>query len=169
MEMSSNNNIKEIATLGILLSIAILVGYIEVLFPLPIVGMKLGVANVVVLIVMYKYSNIKALIISLLRVGVIGVLFGNIYSLSFAIVGAVFSYIIMVILKANKKLSTTFVSVMGAIFHIIGQIVVAYLIIDHVVIFYYLPILLIAGIVTGYLVGILAKKLIDLDIWNVRI
>ena len=172
MEKSSannKNNIKEITILGILLAIAILVGYIEVLFPLPIAGMKLGLANAVVLIAMYKYSNVKALIISLLRVGVIGILFGNIYSLSFAYAGAISSYTIMVILKKNKNISITFVSVIGAIFHILGQIIVAYAIIEHIVIFYYLPVLLIVGIITGYLVGVLTKKLISLDIWNVRV
>lgn len=146
---------KKIALLGIAITLAMIMSYIESLFPLSfaIPGIKMGLANIVIIFVLYKMSTLDAIIVSIIRVLLVSLLFGNVMTLTYSISGAVLSLLFMVMLKSTEKFSTIGVSVTGAIMHNIGQMLMAMLLLETQQIIYYLPALLISGIVTGILIG----------------
>lgn len=150
---------KKIPYYGLFSALAILMGYVEFMIPVPvpIPGVKLGLANVIVLIMLYFMDAKSAFFVSLIRVLLSGLLFagfaGTLYSLS----GALCSLAVMALLKKTDKCSIIGVSVAGGIFHNIGQIVVAALVVENVRMAYYLPFLLVSGVVTGILIGIVAQ------------
>lgn len=150
---------KRVAYYGIFSALAILMGYVERLIPISIAvpGIKLGLANVVILIVIYFMGNKEGLWISFVRIIMSGLLFSGFAGFLYSLAGALLSYIIMVLLKKFDSISIMGVSVAGGIAHNIGQIIVACLVVQNWKLIYYLPILLISGIATGILVGITAK------------
>ena len=156
-----NNKISKMA---MLLSFSVVLSLIESFIPLfsSVPGIKLGLANIVIIFVIYKYSLKDALYISILRVILIGILRTGLFSISFffSFVGALFSIFTMYILKSSK-LSIVGVSIGGSISHSIGQILVAIIFLNNINIIYYLPILLISSIITGFIIGILGMKLIN--------
>ena len=156
-----NNKISKMA---MLLSFSVVLSLIESFIPLfsSVPGIKLGLANIVIIFVIYKYSLKDALYISILRVILIGILRTGLFSISFffSLVGALFSIFTMYILKSSK-LSIVGVSIGGSISHSIGQILVAIIFLNNINIIYYLPILLISSIITGFIIGILGMKLIN--------
>lgn len=153
---------KDIAHQGGMLALAVIVGYVELLIPMPIFGMKLGLANVIVIAMMYIYGNKAALAVSVLRVVIIALLFGNMFSFMFAISGAMVSFVVMSLFKKLARSSIVFISIMGSLSHIVAQIVVCFFVMKKVQILYYLPILMLVSIVTGYLVGFLSNRMIRL-------
>lgn len=156
-----NNKISKMA---MLLSFSVVLSLIESFIPLfsSVPGIKLGLANIVIIFVIYKYSLKDALYISILRVILIGILRTGLFSISFffSLVGALFSIFTMYLLKSSK-LSIVGVSIGGSISHSIGQILVAIIFLNNINIIYYLPILLISSIITGFIIGILGMKLIN--------
>ena len=147
-----------------LLALSIVLSLVESVIPLfsgIIPGLKLGLANTVVLTVLYLYSFKDAIYLSLLRVILIGILRTGIFSIPFlfSLGGAFLSIIVMSIFK-KTKLSIVGVSVLGSIFHSIGQIIIAFLILNNNTMFYYLPFLLIFSIPTGVITGLISKELI---------
>lgn len=153
---------KKVAHLGIFLSLALICSYIESLIPFyfGVPGMKLGLTNIVVVYVMYTMTPVDALIISILRVLVSGFLFGNGFSMIYSLCGAVLSFVVMLILYLMKKFKLITVSVFGGMFHNVGQIIVASVIVSNYNVLYYLPILLVAGFITGLLIGIISQEII---------
>ncbi len=158
---------SDLALHGIFICVAALMGYLESLIPFafPVPGIRLGLANIVIIWVLYTLGLRSALIVSLLRCLIIGLLFGNIYSIMFSIAGAFSSLIVMFLLKkyAPGKFSVMGVSVCGAIVHNIAQVIVAMIVIKNAYIITYLPVLIgvgvISGIVIGLLGGLLYKKI----------
>lgn len=156
---------KKIAKLAMLLSISVVLGLIESFIPFfngTIPGIKLGLANIVVVFCIYEMSFKDALYISILRVILIGILRTGLFSISFffSLFGALFSLIAMYFSKKYTNMSIVGVSVVGAIFHSVGQIIIACLFLSNINIFYYLPILLISSIVTGVIVGSISDRII---------
>lgn len=156
--------LKKITRLSMLLALSIVLSLVESVIPLfsgIIPGLKLGLANTVVLTVLYLYSFKDAIYLSLLRVILIGILRTGLFSIPFffSLGGALLSIIVMSIFK-KTKLSIVGVSVLGSIFHSIGQIIVAFLILNNNTMFYYLPFLLIFSIPTGVITGLISKELI---------
>lgn len=145
-----------IAVCGVLTALAMIFSYIESLIPipLPIPGIKLGVANIAVLTVLYIVGWREALIINVIRISLTAVLFGNLNSFLFSMAGGMLSILAMIILK-HLKFSMTGVSVAGGVAHNIGQIVAAIYIMGSSAIIYYLPVLIITGVFTGIIIGIL--------------
>jgi len=158
---------SDLALHGMFICIAALMGYLESLLPLafPIPGIRLGLANIVIIWVLYTLGLRSALIVSVLRCLVIGLLFGNLYSIMFSLAGAIASVTVMYFLKkyTTGKLSVMGVSVCGAIVHNIAQIIVAMIVIKNAYIITYLPVLIgvgvLSGIVIGLLGGLLYKKI----------
>lgn len=138
---------------------AILMGYVEMLIPLPLLvpGMKLGLANVIIVIVLYHMDAKSAFFISLVRVLMSGLLFQGFAGLLYSLAGALLSLAVMVLLKKTGKVSITGVSVMGGVFHNIGQIIVAAAVVENIKMAYYLPFLLVTGVVTGFVIGAVAR------------
>ncbi|MCI6421302.1 MAG: Gx transporter family protein [Blautia sp.] len=153
---------RKTAYLGLFSAAAILFGYVESLFPvfLGIPGIKLGLANLVTVFLLYQFSWKEAALVSLVRIFVTGFLFGNLFSILFSLAGAAFSLAVMVFLKKKGDFSPGGVSVAGGVAHNVGQILVAVFAVENINLFYYLPFLLIAGLAAGFLMGILAGEVL---------
>lgn len=150
---------SKVAQYGLFAALAILMGYVEMLIPLPLLvpGMKLGLANVIIVIVLYHMDAKSAFFISLVRVLMSGLLFQGFAGLLYSLAGALLSLAIMTLLKKTGKVSITGVSVMGGVFHNIGQIIVAAAVVENIKMAYYLPFLLVTGVVTGFVIGAVAR------------
>lgn len=150
---------KKIPYYGLFAALAILMGYVEMMIPVPvpIPGVKLGLANVIVLITMYYMDTKGAFFISLIRVLLSGLLFAGMAGLLYSLAGAMLSFLAMALLKKTGKCSIIGVSLAGGIFHNVGQVTVAAMVVENVRMAYYLPFLLVSGVVTGILIGIVAQ------------
>ena len=142
------------------MAIAIIATYVERLLPSPVPpvpGIKLGIANVVILTVMYLVNAKSAFLVNVTRIVLVGLMFSGVYGMMYALAGGIFSFTAMYLAKSSKKLSIIGVSILGGIFHNIGQILIAMAALRTKELLYYLPVLLVSGIVTGVLVGYGAK------------
>ena len=157
-------NIHKIAITGILTAGAIVIGIIESFIPsIGIPGVKLGLANIIILITLYELGILEALFVNLARVFIVGLLRGTIFTMGFfmSLTGAIFSLGIMILFYLLiKKFSIVGVSVIGALFHVFGQILVAWLFLSTPYILFYLPVIAISAIITGVFVGIIANLVI---------
>ena len=153
---------KNIALLGLCAALAMILSYLESLIPLSfaVPGIKLGLANIAIIFVLYKLGAKEAILVSLIRIVWMAILFGNAVTLAYSVAGAILSLTAMILLKRSERFSTIGVSVVGGILHNTGQILVAMLIMDTAQIIYYLPILCISGIAAGAAVGIVSAILI---------
>lgn len=153
---------KKIATLGLLIALAFVLSYIEFLVPLNIgiPGAKIGLANLVVVVALYTLGTRNALVLSIVRVALVGFTFGNLSMMMYSMAGAALSFIVMVLAKKLNHFSSTGVSVLGGVFHNVGQILVAIFVLETGSILYYLPFLIIVGTVSGVVIGILAAMII---------
>ena len=153
---------KKTAYLGLLCAAAIILGYVESLFPVfvGVPGMKIGLPNLAVVIVLYLYSWKEAIAVSFVRILVIGFLFGNAFSIAFSLAGGMLSLLCMEAVRRFLKLSCTGVSMIGGVTHNLGQILVAMVVVENVRVGYYFSILAVTGLVTGILIGILAAELV---------
>lgn len=151
--------------LAMLVATAMMLSFVESLIPpiVPIPGVKLGLANIATLFALYKLGISDAVAVCCVRVSLSALLFGSVSSFAYAIAGALLSLAVMIALKHSKIFATFTVSVAGAVAHNIAQIGVAMLIMQTEVVIYYLPALLVSGIVTGAVIGsvgaLLLKKL----------
>ena len=157
---------KKIINLSMLLSISVVLSIIESFIPIfsgLMVGVTLGLANIIVIYVLYKYGFKDALYITILRVILVGMLRTGLFSITFifSLIGALLSVIMMGIIK-NTKLSVIGVSIVGSISHVIGQALVAIIILNINVI-YYIPYLLIFSCITGFIIGFISKEIIEVD------
>ncbi len=146
------------AYMGLLLAFALLLSYVESLIPFffGIPGMKLGLANLAVLLTLFLFGAKEALSINIGRVVIASFLFGNMSMLLYSAAGAITSFAVMFLMKKGKRFGMTGVSMGGGVFHNIGQLAVAFFVTRTEGVFYYMPALLLAGIVTGLLNGIIA-------------
>ena len=151
---------KKTAYLGVFAAVAIIFGYVESLFPFfaGIPGIKLGLANLAVLYILEKYTWKEAALVSAVRIVVIGFLFGNMFSILYSLAGAALSLAVMTLMKKRSGFSILGVSVSGGVSHNIGQLIVAALIVVNAAFLYYAPILIISGVITGLLIGLLTRE-----------
>lgn len=157
-------NTHKLVLIGVLTASAIVIAILESFIPsIGIPGIKLGLANIVILITIYELGVMEAAFINILRVLIVAVVRGTLLSMGFfmSLTGAFLSFGIMVLFALTiKKFSVIGVSVIGAIFHVIGQILVAMIYLDSAYILFYLPIIALSAIITGVLVGIIAQTVI---------
>lgn len=156
----------QVAFYGVFVALAFVFSFVEVLIPisLGIPGIKLGLANIVVLTALYAMGPRDAFFISCVRVILVGFTFGNMASLLYSLAGGLLSWLVMCLLKKIKGFSMIGVSLAGGISHNIGQISVAALMLKTTSVIYYLPVLLIAGTITGILIGILGGMLLKVQL-----
>lgn len=147
------------AYLGLLLAFALILSYIEVLLPLQtgIPGVKLGLANLAVLLCLYLFTVKEAMLLSVVKAVLTGLLFGNLYMIIYSLAGAILSCLVMAVMIRLGKWHVPVVSAMGGVMHNVGQLIIAYLTIQTYGILYYVPILLIAGLITGLLIGMIVS------------
>lgn len=149
---------KKISIIAMFTAFAVILSYIETFIPVVgIPGVKLGLANFAIVLAIYILGYKSAITINVVRILIIGAFFGNLFSICFSIAGAVISFISMALLKRIGKVSMITVAITGGVFHNIGQIFVASLVVDTYSIFSYIPVLIISGIVTGSVIGILTS------------
>ncbi|MBQ1490854.1 MAG: Gx transporter family protein, partial [Blautia sp.] len=117
-----------------------------------------GLANLAVLFILEKYSMKEAAAVSVVRILVIGFLFGNLFSILYSLAGAALSLSVMTLLLRKSGLSLIGVSVAGGVTHNIGQLIVASLVVENLSVFFYFPVLLVSGIITGVLIGWLTQE-----------
>lgn len=153
-------NQKKLAYMGLFAAIAIIFGYVESLIPFfaGIPGIKLGLANLAVLFILEKYTWKEAVLVSMVRILVIGFMFGNMFSILYSMAGAALSLTIMTFMKKKSGFSLLGISVAGGVSHNIGQLIVATLIVENKSLLYYAPVLIISGVITGVLIGILTGE-----------
>lgn len=146
---------KRLACLAMLLALAFVLSFLERMigFEIPVPGVKLGLANLAVLIAIYVLKIQDAAIVSLARILLDGFTFGNAYRMAYSLAGGILSFLCMVLLK-KKKASVMSVSMAGGLMHNFGQILVAAAVLRTPGLFAYLPILIIAGLITGGINGV---------------
>lgn|SRR5574344_299582 len=157
--------LKKFTRLSMLLALSVVLNIIETLVPLfngSIPGIRLGLANVVILIVLYSYSFKDALFLSIIRVFLVGILRTGLFSIAFffSLGGAILSIIFMFLFKKFTKLSMVGVSIVGSIAHSLGQLIILTIYLHSMSSFGYLPIMLIFSIPTGIITGIISKELV---------
>lgn len=148
---------KKITVLALFSAVAIIFSYIEAISPpiwAAIPGIKVGLSNIVTVALLYKFSLKEAAIVAFIRIIIIALLFGNVMTLIYSIAGFVLSVTIMAILKRTSLFSTVGVSIAGGVFHNLGQIIVAMILLQTKEIGYYMIVLAITGTVAGILIGI---------------
>lgn len=151
---------KKVAFLGLSVALAMVLSFVESQIP-PLVavpGVKVGLPNLVIVYLLYKLGAKEAVIVSIIRVILVSILFGNIQSAFFSICGAVLSLLGMILLK--KLFATVTVSVIGGVLHNVGQIAAAVLVTATPGIVTYLPVLLISGTIAGVIIGIVSGMLV---------
>ncbi|MBQ7242354.1 MAG: Gx transporter family protein [Firmicutes bacterium] len=155
----STKRSRKIAYYGMFAALALIMSYVErfIPVPVPVPGVKPGLANIVILLVLYTMDEKSAFYISVVRVIVASLLFSGMAGFFYSIAGAMLSLGVMILLKRADKMSIVGVSVAGGISHNVGQILVACAVLENIRLMYYLPILLISGIITGFFTGIVAK------------
>ena len=161
---------RKIARMGLLVALAMILSYVESLIPafVAVPGVKVGLANIVVIFALYTLGPVEALTVSLLRVILSSFLFGSVLSLLFSLSGALLSLGGMIVMKKLKIFSTLVVSVTGGVLHNVGQILVACLVLETDVLLYYLPVLILSGVVTGAVIGIIGSLVIKRLENNIR-
>lgn len=157
--------VQKMALLGVLTAAAIVIAILESFIPsIGIPGVKMGLANIVILIILYELGVWEAIVVNLLRVLVVSLVRGTFLSMGFlmSLTGAILSLGIMILFYLLiKKFSIIGVSVVGSVFHVLGQILIAMIFLGSAYIFLYLPVIALSAIITGVFVGIVAKLIIN--------
>jgi heptaprenyl diphosphate synthase len=150
--------------MAMLLALAVALGVVDYYIPFPFVpGAKLGLANIVILVVLYELGIWEAAVIDLGRVFIVGLITGRFAQMGFfmSLGGAVASLLIMILLKyAARKMTIIGVSACASITHGFAQVAVYCLFVSNLTAFYYYPLMSLIAIATGILIGILAERII---------
>lgn len=153
---------NKVAVFGVFTSLALILSYVEMLIPINfgIPGMKLGLANLLVVILLYKGCPRDALLLSVIRILLSGLIFGNMFSIFYSLGGGLLSLAVMVFLKKTGQFTVAGISIGGGASHNVGQLLVAMFVVQTYQVGYYLPVLLIAGVITGAVIGILSAEVL---------
>ena len=153
---------NKVAVFGVFTSLALILSYVELLIPINfgIPGMKLGLANLLVVILLYKGCPRDALLLSVIRMLLSGLIFGNMFSIFYSLGGGLLSLAVMVFLKKTGQFTVAGISIGGGASHNVGQLLVAMFVVQTYQVGYYLPVLLIAGVITGAVIGILSAEVL---------
>lgn len=161
--MNKKKSAHMAALYGMLIALAFVLSFVESLIPisLGIPGVKLGLANLVTVVGLYTVGTTGTVVVSLLRIVLTGFTFGNLFAMLYSLAGWGLSIVIMILCKKKKWFGTSGISILGGIGHNIGQITVAAFVVKQAGVFFYLPMLLIAGTAAGLVIGILGAMIIS--------
>lgn len=150
------------AYFGVFTALALIFSYVESLIPIHfgVSGIKLGLANLLIVIFLYKRNAEEALLLSVIRIVLSGFLFANLFSILYSLAGGILSLAVMAYLKKRGTFSVVGISIAGGVAHNLGQLVVAMLVVETYRVGYYFPVLLMAGVLTGMLIGIVAAEIL---------
>lgn len=160
---TSVHSSKTIATTSMFATLALIFSYIEAILPfsLGIPGVKLGLANFVIIVALYKMNFKYAFFINLIRITISGLLFSGVFGMFYSLSGGLLSLLIMYLLKRTQMFSMVGVSMAGGVAHNLGQLLTASLIVSNFKMFFYFPVLMFSGLLTGILIGILSYIISD--------
>lgn len=160
--MTEGKRVQKMTLLGFLLAVSMILSYVESQIPFffGVPGMKLGLPNMAVVMILYLYGWKEGLVVNAMRIVLTGFLFGNLSMILFSLSGAAVSFLMMLLLKKTDAFDITGVSMGGGWAHNIGQILVAITVVKTSGMLYYLPVLAVAGIVTGFVNGFVASRVI---------
>ena len=153
---------KRVSFYGILVALAFIASYIEVLIPFNfhVPGMKLGLANIVILLAMYTGGLRTGITVSIIRIVLVGFTFGNPYSAIYGLSGGIISFVIMAVLKKTDFFGIVGVSIAGGVTHNIGQLFCAMVLLKLPAVFSYLSYMIFIGVITGALIGIIGEEIL---------
>ena len=153
---------SKVAYLGVFTALALIFSYVETLIPINfgIPGVKLGLANLIIVIALYKMRLREVYLLSIVRVLLSGFIFGNYFSIIYSLAGGLLSLTVMAVFKRKDGFSIMGISIAGGVFHNVGQLIVAMLVVETFSVAYYVPVLLIAGMITGLLIGIVSNEML---------
>ena len=153
---------NRVAYFGVFTALALIFSYVESLIPisLGIPGVKLGLANLIIVIALYKMPLGQVYLLSIVRVLLSGFIFGNYFSIIYSLAGGLLSLTVMAVLKKAGGFSIAGISIAGGVFHNVGQLLVAMAVVETFQVAYYVPVLLFAGLITGFLIGITAREML---------
>lgn len=152
-----NNKTKRLAFLGLCTAVTLILSYVEALLPplwSAVPGIKMGLPNIMIIFLLYRFSLKEAAAVSVVRLLAVALLFGNVMTLAYSAAGAALSLGVMTLLKKLDRFSMVGVSIAGGVFHNLGQVLVAMLVLETAEIGYYMIILTLTGTIAGVLVGI---------------
>ena len=152
---------KRAAYCAMLTALAMIFGYVEALIPFNfgIPGVKLGLANLVIVVALYLLPAHQVFFVQIVRIVLVSFLFGNLSMMLYSLAGGLLSFLVMSLLKKAGGFSVMGVSIAGGVTHNIGQLIVAMLVVQNMKIAYYASVLMIAGLITGGLIGMLAQRI----------
>lgn len=152
-------NVKKMCYLALFCAIAIILSYIETLIPfqLGIPGAKIGLANITTIILLFCFGFKETLIVMLLRIFIVAATFTNLYMMLYSLAGGIISLVMMTLFYKTQLFSNYIISIIGGIFHNIGQLLIAMLFFNTTTFLYYLPYLLLIGAISGTVIGIIAQ------------
>lgn len=150
------------AYFGVFTALALILSYVETLIPISfgVPGIKLGLANLVIVVVLYTYGGREALLLSVTRILLSGFLFGSLSMIFYSLAGGVLSLAVMVFLRRLGGFSVQGISMAGGVFHNIGQLLLAMVVVETYQVGYYVPVLLISGLVTGMVIGVISSEVL---------
>lgn len=153
---------NKVAYFGVFTAFALILSYVEMLIPIQfgIPGIKLGLANLMIVIMLYKRNAKEAMMLSVVRIVLAGFMFSNLFSIIYSLAGGTLSLIVMALLKKRESFSVMGVSIAGGVSHNIGQLLVAMAVVETYRVGYYFPVLLIAGVLTGALIGVVSNEVL---------
>ncbi len=153
---------NKVAYFGLFTALALIFSYVETLIPFNfgIPGIKLGLANLLIVIILYSSGWKEALLLSVVRIVLAGFFFGNLFSILYSLAGGIFSLAVMALLKKSGKFSVAGVSIAGGVSHNIGQLAVAVIVVETYQVGYYLPVLLVAGAAAGLVIGVISGEVL---------
>ena len=162
---------NKVAYFGVFTALALIFSYVESLIPFQfgIPGVKLGLANLIIVIALYKMLLFEVFLLSIVRILLSGFIFGNYFSILYSLAGGLLSLAVMALLKKLGGFSVIGISVAGGVFHNVGQLLTAMVVVETFSVIYYVPVLLVAGVITGFLIGIAAgemlKRLVNINFY----
>ncbi len=157
------NRTKKVAYLGLMAALALILSYVEALFPpiyAAVPGIKVGLPNIVIIFMLYRFGLKEAAAVSLVRLAAVALLFGSVMTLAYSLAGAVLSLTLMALCKRFNIFTTVGVSVVGGVSHNLGQIIVAMIVMETAQIGYYMAVLAITGTLAGVFIGLAGSLLL---------
>lgn len=157
------NRAKKVAYLGLMAALALILSYVEALFPpiyAAVPGIKVGLPNIVIIFMLYRFGLKEAAAVSLVRLAAVALLFGSVMTLAYSLAGAVLSLTLMALCKRFNIFTTVGVSVVGGVSHNLGQIIVAMIVMETAQIGYYMAVLAITGTIAGVFIGLAGNLLL---------
>ncbi len=162
MNSSVSSTAYKVSLSAILAALALIFSYIEALIPFNagVPGIKLGIANLVILISLYTLGLGYTFSINLIRILVSGLLFNGFFGAVYSLAGGILSMFVMFLLKKTNLFSTVGISMAGGAAHNLGQLLIAALIVSNMKLFFYFPVLLFSGMISGIFIGVAAHLLL---------